>query len=53
MPRYIIRMNCEYSAVIDADDDADAERRAQLAVDEWNLDEDWYHAWSGVEVEKE
>lgn len=44
MPRYIIRQNCEYSVLVEANSHEEAENKAaNIPIDQWNA------AWSTIE----
>ncbi len=50
MAKYIVRQSCEYSMLVEADNEEEAVKKAtQPLID---LDE-WEKAWSGIEVDEE
>ena len=48
MPNWIVRLNCEYSIEIEADDaDGAMDKSNKISLEDWN------QAYSGIEAEEE
>ena len=48
MPKYIVRQNCEYSLLVDAENE-----KAAIEVALNTKPDEWSAAWSGMEVDEE